>query len=376
MKKSSRIDLIILSIFHFCVDFICASSVLMPFYNSDWDNIISLSPYVLLTYNCFAFLLQPFFGFLIDKLSIKYKEISKSFVFFSLSLLILGFLLILSMFILNIPSESVLFFGAIILGISNAIFHVAGSKQVLKMSNKSAFGGIYVSTGALGIGLALSSVSYVFYVNYDFLVYFIQVLVLLIMTTLSIIYFYKKTEFKDGVYQVYEYKNTKTLYLVITIICIAVAIRSFLGFYNKKLNLDIYITHYFIVGLSAFIGKAIGGLLLDYGGSIYVIIVSTVLSLVLSIFSNYNIIIYIYVLSFNLLMPVTLDLLRRCFKNKEAFAFGLAAYFLVPGNIIAILLKQLDFIDILLPITCLITGLMIGSIYYINKKELKNEINN
>ena len=123
-----------------------------------------------------------------------------------------------------------------------------------------------------------------------------------------------------------------------------------------------------LLSFATFIGKALGGILLDIAGPYFVVGVSTTLSVILSIFLNNIFVDYIYVLSFNLLMPVTLDMLRRCFKNKEGFAFGLAASFLFPGYMLGSLLKPYGLKEVIIPLICLYTGVIIISSYLIIKK--------
>lgn len=370
MNKKVPVILVVLSVLHFCVDYFCASSLLMQYVLSDL-NFSSLA-IVLIVYNAFAFLLQPLFGFIVDKIGNDNYKLQKKILGLSLLLLTAIATLIIVYTLLGSVSLFFAFVIAILLGLGNAFFHSSAGKQVLRYSNNSTFGGIFVSTGAIGIGLA----TIIPVINSISMIYITFIIVLII--TLTSLNMYKKVslDLSETKYTTFSFKSLKESILVISLICLAVGVRSFLGYYNS-LSSDISSWNtIFLVSFAAFIGKAIGGVLLDLAGPYFVVTISSILSTVLSIFLRSIYVDYVYILSFNLLMPVTLDILRRCFKNKEGFAFGLAASFLFPGYIIGSLLKPYGIKEIIIPIICLLTGVIIIICYILtskNKKEIKNE---
>ena len=366
MKKNVK-NLIFLCLLHFSVDFVCASSLMFIY---DVNALPNILPYVFLIYNCLAFLLQPIFGLLIDRFDGSNNgRMYKAFLLISLGSLLIGW--VLSVFTLTTMSSIfMMLVSSIVLGLSNALFHVVGGKQSLMFSNKATPGGLFVSTGALGIGLA----SVMFTAGYGSIfiqyLYFAMPAIILIFGLLS---FFSKFEVVKGEYGPYSFKSIKWFSIAVLLLCVAIAVRSFLGFYNKMSEGIVDWVSIFLLSVSAFMGKAIGGILLDLGGPFFTIGVSTILSTVLSIFLSHSYVDYIYILSFNLLMPVTLDALRRCFPNKEGFAFGLAAAFLIPGYLLGSILKPYGPKEIIIPIVCFITGAMLVFVYLINKKAVINE---
>ena len=150
MKKNVK-NLIFLCILHFSVDFVCASSLMFIYDRSTFPDLL---PYVFLIYNCLAFLLQPIFGLLIDRFDGSNNgRMYKAFLLISLGSLLIGW--VLSVFsLITVSSIFMMLVSSILLGLSNALFHVVGGKQSLMFSNKATPGGLFVSTGALGIGLA------------------------------------------------------------------------------------------------------------------------------------------------------------------------------------------------------------------------------
>ena len=75
-------------------------------------------------------------------------------------------------------------------------------------------------------------------------------------------------------------------------------------------------------------------------------------------------------------MPLTLDVLRKCFPSKEGFTFGLAASFLIPGYLLGGALKNYGTQNIVVPIVCFLTGALLVVVYLLYNKVIKNERNN
>ena len=152
--KNNRNSFITLTFLHFCVDFVCVFGLYlianMLDHKGKDDLFISI---VFLLYNCLAFLLQPFFGMLVDRFKDPKKTKNfKYLVLLSLGVLLLGWTLFM---ILEVGKNLIflMFIVVILFGLSNALFHVSAGKQVLMFTNKATPGGLFVSTGALGVGL-------------------------------------------------------------------------------------------------------------------------------------------------------------------------------------------------------------------------------
>lgn len=319
---------------HFLVDFICAT-LLFLLANTKHFFRGNEAAGILLTYNCAAFLLQPLAGYLMDRL--KRNRSRNLFLVLSALSLTAGF----AFFAIAIVSPSTLwsfYIGASFLGIGNAMFHVFGGKLVLNYSSSSIPGGAYVSAGAFGLGLGALYVT-VLQVG----VFAILGLVLFVTMVIAEI----RVEDYDGIETVHydTYGETKKAIAItaVIILLIAVFFRSFLGFYAhidaKTLGISVALLA-FLVGSVSFLAKLLGGILYDKAGPYVTVGVSAALGILSSFFLNQIWAALLFVFSVNLLMPVTLDVLRRYFPGKEGFSFGLAAAFLIPGYLLGATLKS------------------------------------
>ena len=360
--KKNIVHLISLSIMHLLVDFMCVATL----YHFDYqcghkDNQVIVAT-VFLTYNCLAFLLQPLFGLLVDKFGSWNKYgFNKGLVMASVLTTLLGaFLVLLEIHFAN----QIWFFipGTILLGMGNALFHVTGGKVSLKMSNKATPGGIFVSTGAIGLGIAA-----ILHGEVEYFYYFIAPALLIVC---SLIHVFTPVEISDKPFEPHEHKSIKAYVLVIIVLCVAVAVRSFVGFYYEKPEGMDTLQAIMLLATMACLGKALGGLIMDLLGPYVLIGLSTVSGIILSFFLKNQVVVYFFIFSFNLLMPLTLDALRRLFPNKEGFAFGLAAAFLIPGYLTAMLLQGQGIQIVVLPIICLLTGGVLIPVYLINEHHI------
>lgn len=373
MKQFISKNLIIVSILHFLVDFLCAGSLVI-IYNHFRDRFSGFV-YVFLVYNCVAFLSQPLFGLLVDHFKgDRLKEMLRAFMSLSIGVLMLGFVFLSIQIILIPPPSSILamIIGSIFLGIGNALFHVVGGKEALSISEKATPGGLFVSTGALGIGLA--SIMLIPTIEKSIQAFF-YIAAPIMAIVLTIIYLKVVDEPNVLTYEKNDTSKPKALMLIVVLLCLAVGIRSFLGFYASMSETLTGWGAILLLAVAAFVGKAIGGIFLDMAGPYFLIGISTLMSIVLSIFLSTSYIDFIFVISFNMMMPLTLDALRKCFPNKEAFAFGLAAAFLIPGYLFGVTLKDYGIQNIVVPIICGLTGICLLFIYIFGNKHLYHERN-
>ncbi len=373
MERLINKRLVSVSILHFLVDYISVGSLVLAF-NFFKDSFAQFS-YIFLIYNCLAFLLQPFFGLLIDHFDDeRERKAIKAFMLLSIGILLLGYSLMqLSCFSAFWRNIVAVFVGTVLLGIGNALFHVAGGKEALIQSTKASPGGLFVSTGALGVGLA----SIMLVVPFSNGLKFSFILIIPIITIIfTFVYYCTDNVPSIIVYEMRNVKKIKALITIVVVLCLAIAVRSFLGFYTKvSENLSGW-EYTLLFAVAAFFGKAIGGIILDLVGPYFLIGISTIISVMLSIFNSVPFFSFIFVLSFNMLMPLTLDVLRKCFPNKEGFAFGLAASFLIPGYLLGGALKNYGTQNIVVPIVCFLTGALLVVVYLLYNKVIKNERNN
>lgn len=299
----STINLTFAGLFHFLVDFFPISTFYF-YLVSDTDNFFI----TVLTYNVLAFGLQPFIGFLIDK-----KENIKHYFCVSSILLVL-----LGAFIPPIIS----IINAILLGLGNAIFHVSFSKDVLKESKSSFPLGVFIAPGVLGLGIGLTFLNDIIRITLGVVMF-----VLLILYVAFIYVFKKKIEFCGEKYTKFDFSKYKTKANLIFILMIALVILSvFLRGALGKLTPNFEIVNYFlIVSLVSFSAKIIGGLF----NKKICLSISFLMCFLSAFFINDLTGTIFFVLSINLLMPLTLDYLRKLLPNLEATSLGISAFFLL-----------------------------------------------
>ena len=266
----STINLTFAGLFHFLVDFFPISTFYFYLTSGTENFFISV-----LTYNVSAFGLQPFIGFLIDKK----ENIKHYFCVLSILLVLLGAFIPTNISIIN----------AILLGLGNAIFHVSFSKDVLKESKSSFPLGVFIAPGVLGLGIGLTFLNDVIRI-----VLGVVMFVLLILYVAFIYIFKKKVEFCGEKYTKFDFSKYKTkgnfiFILMLTLVILSVFFRGALG----KLTPNFEIVNYFLIVSN------------DLTGTIF------------------------FVLSINLLMPLTLDYLRKLLPNLEATSLGISAFFLL-----------------------------------------------
>lgn len=332
LRIQKNLSLTVMTILHFFVDLICIITLLMRF-----DVADEVMLYLVLTYNFTAFMLQPFLGYLLDRFEKRIDEriiIATSFLFLFIIVAIAPF---------TRTSNYLVVLAGLVLGLGNALFHVAAGKSVLKAATKSRDGGIFVSSGALGI--CLGSIIYV----YNDLVMAIVVLgasfiavTYLCWTMVSIGRIERTPQTKE------EKHSTSEIVIILVMIALAAFLRSFGGFAFKTDVAFNTILISAVVGAGAFVGKFIGGFLYDLFKGVVLIITSLVISVTSLIMLNfvvgdiYLVFLFLFGIGINLLMAYTLDISKRMLNRHEGTAFGLPAALLFPGMLLAIMYKTLN----------------------------------
>lgn len=305
MKIHSIKTIVLLSILHFFVDFLCAYSLFNKmFINKSIGEMIII-------YNYFAFVLQFPLGVLLDKIN-KNNDYKYPLLFTYLGIIFT----VIGTYTNNI-----------FLGLGNGLFHVGGGVISIKEDDLSLFKGrglgLFVAPGALGLlfGKLLSN-----NINYDLVKLLIIIFVLVICI---IIYF--------------EFKNNKVTYLInksvvdkkemtIAILScfVVVIIRSLVGmsisYPWKDTTLKIIISVFALA-----IGKTAGGFLCASLGKRKAIIISLLLSMICFILGNNIIFGLLSLFFFNMSMPITLYILKEKMINQEGSAFGILTLALFIG---------------------------------------------
>lgn len=301
MNRKFGINLSFAGFFHFLADFLPVSTLYL--YASSTENFF----FLVVTYNLLAFGLQPFIGLLIDR----YERSEKSFCVSSIILLLLGALLTFNFYI-----------SAILLGLGNAIFHVAFAKEVVKKAKSSFPLGVFIAPGVLGLGIGFTFLN-------DFLrlaFIFAGFIGLFLYIRFKEDYGYETSEEGASKRNYKPLNFTPILYVIF--ICLTVLSIFFRGSLGK-LTPTIDVAYLFLyVSIVSFVGKFIGGLFTKK----ICLIISFALSIVSAFFINTIYGLLIFTFSINILMPLTLDYLRKSFYKYEATSLGISAFVLLIGT--------------------------------------------
>ncbi|MBQ7578848.1 MAG: hypothetical protein IJT21_11355 [Synergistaceae bacterium] len=283
------------TVLHFSVDGLCGAVLASYAVNEpDFDKII----YYFGLYTVIAFGLQFLAGLLLDR--------RKNFVlpaFVAAPVLLAG----------GLFTSLGIFWQVILIALGNCLFHVSAGVLILTQYKNFREPGIFVSSGALGLGLGLAEIisAPIFEA-------------ICVIFTLIALYFAKKFNFElESINESKSEKVSCSLIVGASLLLGCVILRGFGGSAN--------IAGCIMLMPCVFaLGKSAGGVLCDFIGwrkSILAIFFMSFAALQLS--GNYKIILLVF--AFNMTMPLTLRLLHKYFPSYPGLTFGLAAGCLVPG---------------------------------------------
>lgn len=309
-KEKNTINIISLSSYtfsHFCVDFACF------FFLFSWYYGKAISPEKgtiwMLIYNIIAFGLQPLLGYLLDnKNGIPLDLIG-------LILLIIGSLL-----------PEVFVVAILLMALGNACFHVAGGVACLKMSKGRIFdSGVFVSSGALGVGLGtLLGRSG----NYPF---FFPTILLLVCLFIQASMTTKNNINEDEIKYDLTKKELK-FEVIILITFVAIGIRAY-GGSILPLNWRTSSWLFLFPSIGAFLGKFLGGYIADSLGAKETAVYSLIASaIILTFFYHIPGLYLVGIILFNMNMSITLCLLAGLLPENPGLAFGITTLALLVGN--------------------------------------------
>lgn len=295
--KRKTYSLLAYTISHFCVDFICFYFLFGTFSSAVQDMETRVTGFLI--YNILAFGLQIILGYLKDKRP-------------SLPIGIVGILLLfLALFL---PS---IWIGLGLVAIGNAMFHIEGGIDSLKYSDgKCRRSGIFVSAGALGVGLGTLAGK-----NEWFLL-----ALLLCVLSFVLLMFIKPIQEKEAQYHLTKDNGIE---FILLLCFIGVFARAFAGSY-----LPIQFHFFLSVSIFSCLGKLCGGYLADWLGTKKVAMISLILAIVFALFAKENAICSaLYIFAINITMPISLCALASLLPSHYGFAFGLSTLALVLGTI-------------------------------------------
>lgn len=318
------------AVMHLLVDGICLCALYVMSKTLFMSNVFS----VFMTYNVLAFMSQPFTGILVDKMK-RMHWILIGAILFLIFAVLTEILLVSNK---SLYAENATYIVAILLAVGNSLFHVWGGKQtVIKTGNDMRTLGVFVSTGALGLSLAL--------VLHSWALLFVFLITLCLFATLYIIcdgiYSHKIMINDDsfGSDSIVIINNKKLIFSFWAIgsIVVFVMFRSYIG-ETFSAEIEKNKTIILLLGAIAMFGKMSGGWIVKIGGIIKTLIVVLICVAITYYFkSSALFVVLLGVFMINLTMPITLYLANAVLKGREGMAFGILAAALIPGYILAII---------------------------------------
>ena len=309
MKFNNKIIIILYSILHLCVDGICIYAIFHSLYDTEVSSQRTL--WVFLIYNGLAFLLQPIIGVFIDK----YKN---HIIFLIISIALLG---------LGLVTNKIYYLAAILLGLGNAFFHVAGGHYTISSTKKDIIAmGLFVSTGAIGVGLGQLF-------NHEAII--ITMASILVVGGILILFSQDNIKIEEEKEELIEIENEPkwNIYGLVILVLLVVFLRSLVGTLPLRgfsPSVEILLLIYVFSGL----GKFLGGVLTKYLGLVKTILISGIISTVMfGLFSFNPVCFLIGILVFNFSMPIALNYAVVLIKDRPGLAFGALAAMLVLGSI-------------------------------------------
>lgn len=291
---------------HLITEIICFYYLSVVTNNS---NFVWLIPFI---YDGLAFVPQGIFGYINDK----YPKFNMGIV---------GTILLIISYILLFYLKFNLLFTLVILSIGNALLHVSGAENTLRVSGgKLSHSAIFVGGGSFGVALgkvlAMYNISPI-------------ILILLALTMIPFILL-ADTYMEEGKSaEEFDYvKSTFNPFVVIILATFVVIIRGYMGYgiptsWNKTTIQMVLL--FFTMG----IGKCLGGILSDAYGIRKIGILSTLLAIpFLSFGDDAMLISLIGVMMFSMTMSITLACIVSVLKNSPGLAFGFTTIGLFLGT--------------------------------------------
>lgn len=302
---------------HFAVDYVCLLTILDPF-GSKAQLLGGTQSYALfvILYNFLAFGLQMAVGYFSDY----HKRVPIGAI---------GCVSVLIGAVCSANSQSALTLWTAVLfvGVGNACFHVGGGIDSLVNSNgKLSRGGVFVSSGAMGVALGIYSCGRISSGD-------VAVIVLMVFCA-AICFAAHKNVGVDKICSIKGVANGKLgIQSVLALALISVTIRSFGGSVipmEWKTTAELGLLSSF----GAFCGKFIGGFAADKFGAKRIGTTTLLLSLLFIIFgSKIMTISLIGVVLFNMTMPITLGICAEKLPKNPGLAFGLTTAALLIGAV-------------------------------------------
>ena len=305
---------------HFLVDGLCLCCLYLISFPFDSPRMLG----AFVTYNVLAFLSQPLTGLWADCMRQKHWMLPAAVLSLALAVLVA-----------SIWSSPATYFVSVLLGVGNSLFHVWGGKQiVLKVGNDMRALGLFVSTGAFGLSVAMVFFSWT--LLYVFLLSVCLLAAAYLRADLSV------ADVGTVVAEEVEPKDAPrfshiVVCLLLLLIMAFVMFRSFLGeSFTSPLVKDNVVV--LLIGLTAMLGKMAGGWIARRLGVVWALVLVLAVAFgCLLMHSSERGVLLTGLFTINCTMPVTLYLANLLLKGREGLAFGLLAAALIPGYLLSTL---------------------------------------
>ena len=304
------------ALLHFLVDGLCLCCLYLIAFPFSFPRLTG----IFVVYNVLAFLTQPLTGLLADRMRERHWMLLAAVVLLLAAVMTVTF---------GLPFAGYL--APVLLGLGNSLFHVWGGKQVvLKAGNDMRALGLFVSTGAFGLAVAM-----VFF-SLSLLYIFLLALCLLAVAYLKLEHNDERAG--DAVQDTpWSSRVRQSRWLLLLVVVAFVMFRSFMGesFASHIVKDNMVVL---LVGLTAMLGKMAGGWLARRIGVLLTLVaVLVVVSGCLLCRSSERAVMLTGLFAVNCTMPVTLYWANGLLKGREGLAFGLLAAALIPGYLLSTL---------------------------------------
>lgn len=266
----------------------------------------------LLLYNIIAFGIQPMVGYLCD------VKTRLPIALIGCGLLMIGLLAMRLVW----PS-------LVLCALGNACFHIGGGRDCLNHSGgKMAGNGIFVSSGALGVGLGtLTGKSAGAWL-------WLPVALTAVSMALLIVMHKRKSAIHPALNKPFQCASERFSATTVLLLCaVSIVIRSFVGF-TMPVHWKATAFLALLPSLGACAGKAAGGILGDRLGARRACCVSLLVSIPLICLGANNVLLSMAgIVLFNFSMPFTLCAIASKLPQYPGLAFGVTTLCLLVGNI-------------------------------------------
>ena len=304
------------ALLHFLVDGLCLCCLYLIAFPFSFPRLTG----IFVVYNILAFLTQPLTGLLADRMRERHWMLLAAVVLLLAAVMTVTF---------GLPFAGYL--APVLLGLGNSLFHVWGGKQVvLRTGNDMRALGLFVSTGAFGLAVAM-----VFF-SLSLLYIFLLALCLLAVAYLKL---EQNDERAGNAVQDTPWSSRvrQSRWLLLLVVVAFVMFRSFMGeSFTSAIVKDNMVV--LLVGLTAMLGKMAGGWMASRMGILVTLAAVAVIVLgCLLCRSSERYVMLTGLFAVNCTMPVTLYWANGLLKGREGLAFGLLAAALIPGYLLSTL---------------------------------------